>query len=213
MKSFSVLLLLMKNLRLLLAAFVLFAPTVYAQSDIKMSAQYGSENSELQSVLQFENIGLNKMIFDGNDLKDKDFQITIKEFIGGKLSKTHLVFDSREDAYFKIRSSKFAFRVLTKTTSENTVKFDFQFNGFSVGKEYKVAEGQKEFAQKTFLGSKLEQAIPLGANAYILTYMMPYVKKDGSKQYCEVAQSGINPEELGIKYSIPTYFLIDIKFQ
>ncbi len=43
--------------------------------------------------------------------------------------------------------------------------------------------------------------------------MMPYVKKDGSKQYCEVAQSGVNLEELGTKYAIPRYFLIGIKFQ
>lgn len=203
----------MKNLLLLLAAFVLLAPNVFGQSDIKMSAQYGSENADLQSILQFENIALNKMIFDGNDLKDKDFQISVKEFVGGKLRKTHVVFDSREDAYFKIKSGKFAFRVLTKTTSENTVKFDFQFNGFSVGKEYKVGAGQKDFALKTFLGAKPEQSIPVGASAYILTYMMPYVKKDGSKQYCEVAQSGVAPEELGTKYAIPTYFLIDIKFQ
>ena len=47
----------------------------------------------------------------------------------------------------------------------------------------------------------------------ILTYIMPYQKKDGSKQYCEVVQSGVNPEELGKKYGIPRYFLIEIKFQ
>ncbi len=43
--------------------------------------------------------------------------------------------------------------------------------------------------------------------------MMPYVEKDGSKKYCEVVQAGVSPEDLGTKYAIPTYFLIDIKFQ
>ncbi len=207
----------MKNLlSLLLTSFLLISNTFAQfekQSDIKMQVEYGSQNPDLMSILQFEDIDLNKMVFSGDILKDKDFQISIKEFVSGKLKKTEVVFDSKEDAYFKIRSDKFIFRVLTKITSENTAKFQFQFNGFSKQKEYKVAAGQKEFALKTFLGSKSELLMPLNANTYILTLMMPYVRKDGSSTYCEVAQSGVNPEELGMKYPIPVYFLIDIKFQ
>ncbi len=202
-----------KNLLLILLASALLAADAFAQSDIKMRASYGSENVDLQSVLYFEEIGLSKMTFSGSDLKGRDFQISVKKIVRGKPAKAEVVFDSKEDAYFKIKSDKFVFRVLTKTTSENTVKFDFQFDGFSKQKEYPVAAGQKGFALKTFPGSQPEQSIPLNANAYILTYMMPYVKKDGSKAYCEVAESGVNPEDLGTKYAIPTYFLIDIKFQ
>ena len=203
----------MKNLSLLLFVSVLFVSSIVAQSDIKMRAQYGSDNPDLMSVLYFENVGLSKMTFSGNDLQGKDYQISLKEFVNGKLTKTEVIFDSKEDAYFKIKDDKFGFRVLTKITTENTAKFSFQFNGFMKEKEYKVRAGQKEFALKSFLGSQPELSIPLNANTYILTYMMPYVKKDGSKQYCEVAQSGVNPEDLGTKYAIPTYFLIDIKFQ
>jgi hypothetical protein len=203
----------MKNLLLLLLTSLLTASNIFAQSDIKMRVEYGSENVDLMSVLYFEEIGLGKMIFSGNDLKDKDYQISIKEFAGGKLVKTEVVFDSKEDAYFKVKGDKFIFRVLTKVTSENAVKFQFQFNGFSKQKEYKIAPDQKEFALKSFLGSNTELSIPLNTNTYILTYMMPYVKKDGSAQYCEVVQSGVKPEELGTKYGIPIYFLIDIKFQ
>ncbi len=196
----------------LLISFLLTS-NVLAQSDIKMRVGYGADNPDLQSILYFENIGLGKVSFSGSDLKNKDFQITIKEFVRGKLKKTDIVFDSKEDEYFRIKSDKFAFRVLTKATSENTVKFDFQFNGFSKAKEYKVAAGQKEFALKSFLGSKPEISIPLNANTYILTYMMPYVAKDGSKKYCEVVQADVKPEELGVKYAIPVYYLIEIKFQ
>lgn len=203
----------MKNFTAFLIVSFLFVATAFAQSDIKMRTEYGSDNADLQSVLYFENIGLAKIIFSGSDLKNKDFQISVKEIVNGKLTKTEIVFDSKEDEYFKIKSDKFGFRVLTKTTSENTVKLDFQFNGFSKGKEYRIAANQKEFALKSFLGNKAELSIPLNTNTYILTYMMPYVKKDGSKQYCEVVQAGVNPEDLGAKYGIPVYFLIDIKFQ
>lgn len=203
----------MKNLFLLLFVSFSIAASVFGQSDIKMRAAYGSENSDLMSVLYFENIGLAKMTFTGSDLKNKNFQISIKEFVGGKLTRTETIFDSREDEYFRIKSDRFGFRVLTKTTAENTVKFDFQFDGFSKAKEYKISPGQKEFALKTFLGNKPEITIPVGANAYILTYMMPYVKKDGLKQYCEVVQADVKPEDLGAKYNIPAYFLIDIEFE
>lgn len=182
-------------------------------SDIIMRNEYGGESPDLLSVLRFEDIGLSKMIFSGSDLKGKDFQISIKQYVKGKLFKQEVVFDSKEDEYFKIKSDKFIFRILTKITAEHTAKFDFQFNGFSKGREYKVDKNHNGFAQKDFLGGKKETIIPLNTSTYILTYMMPYDKKDGSKQYCEVAQSGINPEEFGTKYAIPTYFLIDIKFQ
>ncbi len=67
----------------LIVSFLLFSDTFAQfekQSDIKMRINYGSENVDLQSILQFEDIDLNKMSFSGNDLKDKDFQISIKEF-------------------------------------------------------------------------------------------------------------------------------------
>jgi hypothetical protein len=182
-------------------------------SDIKMKSEYGSDNSDLLSVLRFEDIGLSKMIFTGSNLNGKDFQISIKEFTNGKLAKEEVVFDSKESEYFKIKGDKFTFKVLTKITTQQTAKFDFQFNGFSTMKEYRVGENFKGFAQKDFIGSQKEIAIPLNANIYILTYLMPFVRKDGSTSYCEVAQSGINPEDFGAKYAIPTYFLIDIKFQ
>ena len=203
----------MKNTILILATILLLALSSLAQSDIKMRVEYGSENADLMGFLRFENINIDKMIFSGSDLKGKDFQISIKEFVKGKLTKDEVVFDSKEDEYFKLKNEKFTFRILTKITSEHTAKFQFQFNGFSKQKEYKVAANQKEFATKTFLGMNPDVAIPLNANTYILTYMMPYLKKDGSKQYCEVVQSGVNPDDLGTNYAIPTYFLISIKFK
>lgn len=203
----------MKKTLLLLAAVMFLNAGNFAQSDIKMQNKYGSENIDLLSVLRFEEIGLSKLMFSGDDLKGKNYQISVKRFDKGKLTKTEIVFDSKEDEYFKIKSDKFVFRVLTKITAEQMAKFDFQFDGFSKAREYKVGKNQRDFAQKDFLGSSKEAAIPLNKSTYILTYMMPYKKKDGSEQYCEVAQSGAKPEEFGTKYAIPTYFLIDIKFE
>ena len=203
----------MKKTLLLLATVILLNAGGFAQSDIKMQNKYGSENIDLLSVLRFEEIGMSKLVFSGSDLKGKDFQISVKQFDKGKLTKTEVVFDSKEDEYFRIKSDKFVVRILTKITPQQTAKFDFQFDGFRKGREYKVGKNHQGFAQKDFLGSRQEISIPLNTSTYVLTFMMPYKKKDGSEQYCEVAQSGVNPEEFGTKYAIPTYFLIDIKFE
>jgi hypothetical protein len=203
----------MKTILLISAAIIFLAFSASAQSDVKMQSGYGSDNPDVLSVLYFEDIGLSKLSFTGGDLKGKDYQISIKQFTGGKLTRQEVVFDSKESEYFKIKADKFGFRVLTKITSKHTAKFQFQFNGFSTLKEYKIGKNDKGFALKDFLGSTKDIAISLNKNTYILTYMMPYLKKDGSGAYCEVAQSGNDPAEFGIKYAIPTYFLIDIKFQ
>ncbi|HJR73415.1 MAG TPA: hypothetical protein VJ806_07225 [Luteimonas sp.] len=186
---------------------------VAADSDVRMRSQYGSENTDLQSVLYFEDIGYEKLTFSGRSLDGKDYAITVKEFVNGAPTKTEVVFDSKEDAYFKIKGEELAFRVLSQVTGANTVRFEFQFNGFRKRVEYPIAAGQKDFAMKDFLGDQPELPIPLGTDTHVLTYMLPYAKDDGSTQYCEVVQSGVRPEELGKKYAIPRYFLIAIKFQ
>ncbi|HEX8736001.1 MAG TPA: hypothetical protein VF721_11805, partial [Pyrinomonadaceae bacterium] len=84
----------MKNLLLILLAIVLSISTAFAQSDIKMRFGYGTDNADLMDILYFENIGLGKMSFSGGDLKNKDFQISIRKFVNGKLAKTEVVFDS-----------------------------------------------------------------------------------------------------------------------
>lgn len=205
-----------KTTNLLLLLFLslnFFNFDVLAQSDIKMKMQYGVESEELMTLLYFEDIGFSRMSFSGSDLNGKDYQILITKIIDGKLEKPDVIFDSKEDNYFRIKSNNFGFRVLSKTTSDNVVKFQFQFSGFSKSKEYPVSVGNKNFALKGFLGQSSDLSIPVGKSANILTYMMPYKKADGSEQYCEVVQSDTHPEELGKKYKIPTYFLIAIKFQ
>ncbi len=99
----------MKNLLLLLLASFLLVSNTFAQSDIRMRANYGSENIDLQSILQFEDIDLTKMSFSGNDLKDKDFQISIKEFVSGKLKKTKLFLIQRKTLTLKSEAINLSF--------------------------------------------------------------------------------------------------------
>ena len=179
-----------------------------------MKFSYKYDSPDILSILRFEGIDFDKISFAGEDLKGKFFVISIKEFTNGKLAKEQVALDSTELGDLgRIKNNTFSFQVLSKRTSENTAKFQFQFERFSNEKEFKIGETYKGFVMKNFLGATNETSVPVNERVYIMTYMMPYMKPDGSGAYCEVAQSGVNPEEFGIKYKIPTYFLIDIKFQ
>ena len=205
----------MKKLLLLLAIIFLLMTNIFAtESDIKMQFNYKYDSPDILSILRFEGINFDKVTFVGEDLKEKHFIISIKEFTNGKFAKQIVALDSNELGDLgKIKSNTFSFRVLSKRTIDNLARFQFQFDRFSSEKEFKVGEKLNGFVMKNFLGAKTETLIPVNESTYIMTYMMPYDHKVGSKSYCEVAQSGINPEEFGTKYAIPTYFLIDIKFQ
>jgi hypothetical protein len=42
--------------------------------------------------------------------------------------------------------------------------------------------------------------------------MTPYIRADKREAYCEVAQSGVDPEHLYDSYKIPPYCLVEVKF-
>lgn len=205
----------MKNITVTLAIILLLISSVFAvESNIKMTFGYGTDSADLLSILRFENIDLYKVSFKGSDLKDKHFKITIKEFTDGKLVNEKVALDSKELGDLGIiKSDTFSFRTLSRRTLDNTAKFQFQFDRFHNEQVFKINENYKGFVMKSFLGANPEMPMPVNESKYFLTFMMPYMKPDGSGAYCEVAQSGANPEEFGLKYKIPTYFLIDIKFQ
>lgn len=197
-----------------LQVILLFSTYSYAQSIAVMTARTGANTNELQTVLYFEEIGYERFSIKSDELKGKNFQIIIKEFKGGKISLSDTVFNSKEDEYFRIKEDSLSFAVLTKVSDINEFKIQFQFNGFSFSRKYKIlAKERDKFALKDFLGAKSEIPIHLTGRNYILAYMMPYVKKDKSEAYCEVAQSGTDPEKLYDTYKIPHYFLVELIFE
>ena len=179
---------------------------------VEMTSQYGAPDVDLQSILYFEDIGLEKVKFAGEGLDGGDYMISIEDYVNGTLSARKAVFDSREDSYFKIHGNELLFRVLSKADPGKSVKLEFQFNGFSKRVSFDLLPNEEAFALKSFLGSRPSAPVDLEAENIVLTYMMPYVAGDGSTQYCDVVQSDIAPEQLGKKYGIPRYFLIKIRF-
>jgi hypothetical protein len=205
----------MKQIVYALALFIPLAQSASASAaepQVTLRGQYGVADPALQSVLYFEDIAYETSTFSGDALIGRNYQVVVSELTDGVLTKTETVFDSKEDEYFRIKKNEFAMRTLAKRISDGKIRFEFQFDGFIKRAEFAIAPNHGDFALKDFMGSRPAISIPVGADTPILAYIMPYEKPDGSKQYCEVVQSGVAATELGAKYKIPRYYLISIKF-
>ena len=71
------------------------------------------------------------------------------------------------------------------------------------------------YVLKDFFGSEKEWFISgnLDRDIPIFAIITPSMNADGTKSYCKVVQSEIIPEEFGLHFKIPHYFLITIKFK
>ncbi|MGX9987489.1 hypothetical protein [Soonwooa purpurea] len=178
-----------------------------------MTNNYGSENKEIQDLIDFENIYIEQLNFEGENLKGKSYQINLEEYVNGKLSKSTMIFDGTETDYFKIDSDKESLKFFFKL-SDGKLKTYIRGNKFGSKKSYfKLLGESDQYALKDFYGSKKELILDLNKKNSVFAIITPTIHKDGSGSYCEVAQSDIQPEKLGEKFKIPHYFLVTITFK
>ncbi|WP_373775071.1 hypothetical protein [Porphyromonas loveana] len=196
-----------------ITAFAFLANFTFAQNTIKMTSNYGSKDSEIQTLIDFENIYIEQLNFEGANLKGKSYQIRLEEYVNGKLTKSSMLFDGSESDYFKIASEKDSLKFFFKL-SDGRLKTFLCGNKFRSKKSYfKLADDADKYALKNFLGNKNEIQIETDKKNFIFAIITPTIHKDGSGSYCEVAQSDEKPENLGMKFKIPHYFLITLIFK
>ena len=75
----------------LLLTFLMVSNIVFPQSSVKMTNSYGSENPEIQDIIDFENIYIEKLNFESKDLNGKFITLSIDEYKNGKLKKTSIL--------------------------------------------------------------------------------------------------------------------------
>lgn len=71
-----------------------------------MTNNYGNKNSEIQDIIDFENIYIEKLNFESKELNGKFITISIDKYKNGKLEQTSILFDGSESDYFKMDSNK-----------------------------------------------------------------------------------------------------------
>lgn len=184
-----------------------------AQNTTKLKVVYGVEDPSLQQIIDFENISVNQVELIGDDLIDKDYVLTLEEYVKGRLKESTVLFDSSEANAFKIKRNSLSFTIISKITERNAFKIELYFNGFRSKKSYfdlKITD--YAYALKDFLGAQQEIDVPLDGFS-LLALITPTVYSDGSTSYCEVAQSNVAPEALGEEYKMPQNFLLKMKIK
>lgn len=60
-----------------------------------------------------------------------------------------------------------------------------------------------------------ESQMKIGYNEkfYLMAYILPYEREDGSKSWCDVSQDGLDIENWGKKFGIKHFLLFEMKFE
>ena len=206
----------MKNI--FLAIFLTFTSLLsFSQSEketeITMVSEYGSDNSEIRDILQFEGIEYMKLSFHGKELANKGFHLTVKEIWDGKIKSDSTITNSKTipvEQFQKINDTVFNFKIISKLTPENQLKMTFKFPRFSTTRKFDAVKSEDYSLRNVAEVSANE--IKYGEKFYLLAYILPY-EKDGYKYWCAVESSGKDIENWGKEFGIKHYLVFEMIFE
>lgn len=184
------------------------------ESGLRMISDYSSENPELSDILQFEGIEYLKLKFIGQELKSKSYKLTVKEIWDGKIVRDTTVFNSKSigiKQFETVNDTILNMKVISKLTPNNKLRMTFKFPRFSITKEYDAIETDEYSLRNIAEESNME--IGYDKKFYLLAYILPYQREDGSKSWCEVGTSGKDIENWGKKFGIKHYLLFEMEFE
>lgn len=185
----------------------------FAQNNIRMTYDYGSESKELLDLTDFENIFVKQLNFQGQALAGKTYIIGLEEYENGKLKDTTVLFDGAEDDYFKITSDSESLKFFFKLANGKLKTF-VKGKKFGSKKAYfNLKTVEDAYILKDFFGSQKEIFLKPFVKNVVFAIISPTVHADGFGSYCEVVQSGVNPEDFGNQFGVPHYFLVTIVFR
>ena len=212
----------MRTIKILSLAFICIGASHAQQTeiaidhsnDLKMETVYASDNEEIGDILSFEGIDYMKLKFYGKQLKGKSYYLTVKEIWDGKVVSDTTVLDSKNlgiPQFETLSDTLFNMKVIAKLTSDNQLKMTFKFPRFSVTKKYDAIKSEDYSLRNLADESQLE--IGYNHKFYLLAYILPYEREDGSKSWCDVGSSGDDIEKWGEKFGIKHYLLFEMKFE
>jgi len=178
-----------------------------------MISDYGSDNSEIRDILQFEGIEYMKLSFHGKELADKGFHLTVKEIWDGKIKSDSTITNSKNipvEQFQKINDTVFNFKIISKLTAENKLKMTFKFPRFSTTRKFDAIKSEDYSLRNVAEVSASE--IKYGEKFYLLAYILPY-EKGGYKYWCAVESSGKDIENWGKEFGIKHYLVFEMIFE
>ncbi|MBA6316220.1 hypothetical protein [Cellulophaga baltica] len=203
----------MKKNILILTCLILSNLSIGQKSEngLKLISDYSSDNPEISDILDFEEIQYLKLKFIGKELSDKSYKLTVKEIWDGKIVRDTTVFDSKNlglAQFEKVNDTILRLKVISKLTHKNKLRMTFKFPRFSITKEYDAIESH-DYSLRN-IPDENNFAIKYNEKFYLLAYILPYEREDGSKSWCEVGTSGKEIEKWGEKFGIKHYLLFEM---
>ena len=197
--------------------FASLAPCSLAQESqpsdedrVELRLKTWSGDEAMSHLLRFEDISMETVELQGSSLQGSAYQLWVREFREGKLVGRELLFDGTESPQFRIKEDKLSFWLLCKTQDEG-LRLQICTPQFSSRRlKYELAMNKLDYVLKNFMGAKSSQTFSASKSIYLYAIIPPTIHADGNGSYCEVAQSGISPEELGTKFHLPHYFLVEM---
>jgi hypothetical protein len=183
-------------------------------SGLKMETEYASNNPEIRDILSFEGIDYLKIKFSDEALSDKSYKLIVKEIWDGSITAESVIIDSKTigvKQFETVNDSVLNMKVISKLTSDNQLKITFKFPRFSITKKYNAIKSDDYSLRNLADESDLE----IGYNKafYLLAYILPYEREDGSKSWCDVGSSGDTIEKWGKEFGIKHYLLFEMTFE
>lgn len=196
----------------ILLAFGLFlvSQNLLCQDNYNLIVKSGTELRDVLDILFFEEMNYKKIIITGDDLKEKYYIITATEYWDKKILNSDTIINTKQFG-LKNNSKELEFRVVSKKTSEDSVKFTLFQPRLTTVKKFKTKNENNYSLRDPSNGKKVE--FGLKEKVATLSYSLPY--KDPSKPdqlfYCILSSDGTPPKEWGKKYGVPHYIIFEFE--
>ena len=197
------------------ALLLLFIPFA-SWGQVKVTSEISEifENQEtLLDFFRLEDIEYEKLIFTGKDLRNKTYQLSVKEIWNGIIMKDSTIVDTKmfPDFLKTVGDTIFSLRVISKFTDEHKLKMSFMFPRFSTKREFDATFLDKfsTYSLRKVVGT---ETVEFDKKFYLMVYMLPYVSGN-TRQYCAVENSGEEIESWGEKFGIKHYLVFEMKFE
>lgn len=179
-----------------------------------MYTEYGLKNNDLNSLLLFENISIEKVSFEGADLLGKQYKVNVKEYMKGKLIKKEILFNTNGLDLLKIDTSYTSFKLFTKIENGKIKLFIQSPMMYGAQKFYKIKKGkEQDYIMHRIREDSDFSNIPLNTEFPIFVIITPGTFEGINNSYCDVSKSEVKPEHYWKKFKIPHFYVISMEFE
>ena len=201
----------MKNI--LYFIFLLTSITFSQTKEINITMEKVSINSDIQELLDFENINYLKIKFCGEKLIGKKYELTVKEIWKGKVKSESEILNSETfpfEDWKKINDTILEISVISKLSKKKNLKMVFKTHRMKITKNFK-ATNSNNYHFTDLIDSNKEK-VSFGKTFYLLSNALMY-EYDGTFR---TFVGGINNGDVlkwGEKYGIKHYLIFEMKFE